>query len=44
MTIASKLWKDDVVYYSSLYINLESQTEKSGYYAMFQVNEMNKQK
>ncbi|KAI8376582.1 hypothetical protein EDC96DRAFT_278947 [Choanephora cucurbitarum] len=44
MTIAGKLWKDDVVYYSSLHIDRCKQTNKDGYYALFQANKMCKNK
>ena len=44
MTIAGKLWKDDHVYYSSLHIDRCKQTNKDGYYALFQASKMCKNK
>ena len=40
MTVAAKLWKDDQVFYSSLHINTAANTQKEGFYAMFEANRM----
>lgn len=44
VTFSSKLWKDDLVYRSALDISKARNTKKKAYYAMFEVNQKNKQK
>lgn len=44
ITFSSKLWKDDVVYKSALDLAKFRNSKKKAYYAMFEVNQKNKQK